>query len=382
VNLYKEATMTDQVASSLVVEASSSAALQTERAIGKGQNGAYADDSRFQDNERLSRPTRLPTRQAKNRGRANQRPSLPTFPLEVGYREVYDPDTGRYQPQPLTLLDILYPKEEDIGVVVMTQGPLHDRWSRWLADTLQAYLAAEGWLVMHDVLLHWGLPGAPGRSPDVTLIHGGRLPDEGNESYHVGRDGPLPDFVIEITSSSTRLMDLGEKSIAYAAVGIPEYLIIDKGTPPDQPWQLLGYRLGEQPMYEVISPDPEGRLTFAGVELQFEVVGRERVNIYDLASGVRLLTPEEQREFALSEATRANAEATRADAEATRADAEATRADAEATRADAEATRADAEATRADVEATRADSEAAARVAAEARLREMEAILRQAGLSA
>lgn len=101
----------------------------------------------------------------------------------------------------------------------------------------------------------------------------------------------------------------------------------------------VGYRgLGEQPMYETIVPDPDGRITFIEVGLQFEVVGRERINIYDLTTGERLLTPAEQKTYADSEAARAKQEA------------------------------------------TRADNEAAARTAAEARIRELEALLRQAGV--
>jgi hypothetical protein len=92
----------------------------------------------------------------------------------------------------------------------------------------------------------------------------------------------------------------------------------------DEPWRLLGYRLGEQPLYETIAPDPDGRVTFTETGLQFEAIGRERINVYDLATGSRLLTLEEQKAYA--------------------------------------------------------DSEAAARAAAEARVRELEELLRQAGL--
>jgi Uma2 family endonuclease len=330
--------MTTKVASSATIEAPSVAADTTKRATETQAKGGYRKNRPIKNGDSLPKRAYPTKRPAKNRRQVRPRLPLPTFPLEVGYREVYDPVTRIYQQLPLTLRDILYPQEEDIGVVKMVQGPLHDQWSRWLADMLQAYLVDEGWLIMHDVLINWNLPGVPKNSPDVTLIYEGQLPAEGNESYHVGRDGPLPDFVIEITSDSTRAVDLGDKTLAYAAVGVPEFLIIDRGTPVNEPWQLLGYRLGEQPMYEIIAPDPDGRITFAEVGLQFEVVGRERINLYDLATGDRLLTPAEQKTYADSEAARAKQET------------------------------------------TRADNEAAARLAAEARIRELEVLLRQAGL--
>lgn len=63
---------------------------------------------------------------AKVNGTHDSLPSLPTFPLEAGWRTVYDTATQRYLQQPLTLLDILYPSEDDVGVVYMAQSPMHN----------------------------------------------------------------------------------------------------------------------------------------------------------------------------------------------------------------------------------------------------------------
>ena len=95
------------------------------------------------------------TNQAMPNGVAVTQPALPTFPWEAGYRLVTDPVTGEQQAVPLTLFDILYPSEADIGTVFMAQGPLHDLWSRVLAVMLQAYLAAGDWLILHDVFVRW-----------------------------------------------------------------------------------------------------------------------------------------------------------------------------------------------------------------------------------
>jgi Uma2 family endonuclease len=92
------------------------------------------------------------------------------------------------------------------------QSPLHDLWTRLLATMLQSYLAIHGWLIFHDVLIHWGRRRAPHKSPDITAIAGGQFPAEAEKSYQVGRDGPPPPFVIEITSEETREADLHEKS--------------------------------------------------------------------------------------------------------------------------------------------------------------------------
>ncbi|MFN8491732.1 MAG: Uma2 family endonuclease [Caldilineaceae bacterium] len=218
--------------------------------------------------------------------------ALPTFPWEAGYRLVTDPATGEQQAVPLTLFDILYPSEADIGTVFMAQGPLHDLWSRVLAVMLQAYLAASGWLILHDVFVRWGQAGVRPLAPDITAIRGGKMPPKGEKSYLVGRDGPLPEFVVEITSEETRSADLEAKKALYAALGIKEYLIIDLLPDTGDTWQLLGYRLANKPYYTELAPDAEGGLSFATVGLRFIVV-EQRIEVYELATGQRLLNNEE-----------------------------------------------------------------------------------------
>jgi Uma2 family endonuclease len=220
-------------------------------------------------------------------------PNLPTFSLEVGYRTVYDATTQSWREVPLTLLELLYPTEDDVGAVKMAQSPLHDIWTVLLATMLRTYLAAQQWLITQDVLIHWGRKGAPPLSPDLAAIPDGRLPAEDQKSYRVGRDGPLPAFVVEITSEETRDTDLHKKRLDYAAFGVKEYLIIDILTPRTQPWRLLGYRLEDQPTYQQLTPDEQGGLSFATVGLRFVAVGRERIEVYDAATGQRLLTADE-----------------------------------------------------------------------------------------
>jgi hypothetical protein len=50
-------------------------------------------------------------------------PSLPTFDLEVGWKYVYNSETGMHDQVPLTLLDILYPLEDE--AIVMPESPCH-----------------------------------------------------------------------------------------------------------------------------------------------------------------------------------------------------------------------------------------------------------------
>ena len=199
----------------------------------------------------------------------------------------------------------------------MAQSPLHDLWTRWIAAMIQSYLTAKNLLITHDVLIHWGRKNAPPKSPDVAVIPGGRLPDEDDLSYHVGRDGPPPTFIIEITSKETRKIDLQVKPIFYAALGVKEYLIIDIRTRRKYPWRLLGYRLEDSPYYREIKADADGSISFSSLGLRFRAVNREKIEVFDLVTGERFLTPIEQKVRADMETARAEQEAARAEQEAT-----------------------------------------------------------------
>jgi Uma2 family endonuclease len=182
-------------------------------------------------------------------------------------------------------------------------------------------------------------------SPDVFVVRGVEKRDRRTYNLEVEQKGP--DVVIELTSRSTKVEDLGNKKVIYANLGVREYFLFDP-LGETLPTPLRGYRLegGEY-------------LPMAGARLRSEVLGVELVvekgqlRLYDVETGERLLTHEE------SEAARRAAEARAATAEAKAAE------EAEARRvAEAKASE-EAEARRA-AEA-KASEEAEARRAAEAK---------------
>ncbi len=247
-------------------------------------------------------------------------PVLPRLDWSWGYKWGRNEVTGQDDRAQLTLLDLLYPTGEEIYVA---EAWLHHSLSALLEVMIRAHLASRGWVVFGNVYVHWGLPGTPPLAPDVTAIPEGDYPTEEEGSFYVGYHGPLPRFVIEITSPNKPESDLDRKKWDYAAFGVEEYLIIDGWSKPAEPWRLHGYRLGDQPFYDDLQPDAEGGLTFATVGLRFVGRGRETVEVYDIATGERLLPPEEWLHQAeVATAARAQAEA-RAEAEAkARAEAE------------------------------------------------------------
>ena len=239
----------------------------------------------------------------------DHRAHLPTFPWEVGYREIYDEVRRKIIRTPLTLLDLIFPTEDDVGVVQVSQNIEHDDWTGWLKGLVGGHLqkvSNEKWRLMNDVLVHWGIPDISPAAPDVTAIPNPKPTMRKDKSYFVGKDGPLPIFVVEITSPSTRSKDLDDKPSFYAARGIKEYLIIDMQTPKKKDWNLIGYRLGDGPHYENLEPDDDGGFTFETVGLRFIAIGRERIDVYDSITGEKVLTPPEHRIWGEEQSTRAD----------------------------------------------------------------------------
>ena len=184
-------------------------------------------------------------------------------------------------------------------------------------------------------------------SPDVMVTIG--VPKEPPRDYYlVWEEGKAPDFIVEITSKSTRREDKNKKFALYRDVlRVSEYFLFDlKAEYLDPP--LQGFRLiGEQ--YVPIEPIT-GRLPSQVLGLHLERDG-EKLRLYDPTTGKCLPTQLEARETA-ERLTRE--EHRRADEEHRRADEERRRADEERHRADEERRRADEEHHHADEERRRA----------------------------
>jgi Uma2 family endonuclease len=127
-------------------------------------------------------------------------------------------------------------------------------------------------------------------SPDVFVTLG--IPDDGRrrDAYFVWEEGKGPDFVIELTSKSTRREDQGGKLELYRDVlNVREYFLFDPYGEYLKP-PLKGFRLVEG-RYAPIEP-VEGRLPSEVTGLHLEPVVQD-VRLYDPATGRHLTTSRE-----------------------------------------------------------------------------------------
>jgi Uma2 family endonuclease len=101
-------------------------------------------------------------------------------------------------------------------------GPL-----MYVIDALRAYFhGRDDVYVAGDLCLYYeeGNPGAV-VAPDVFIVLG--APNHPRASYMLWREPKAPDFVLEITSQSTRVQDQGTKRERYALLGVQEYFQYD-----------------------------------------------------------------------------------------------------------------------------------------------------------
>ena len=212
--------------------------------------------------------------------------------------------------------------------------PLMDRY----ADRPDAYVGS-------DMLMYWQ-EGDPAKrvSPDVFVAFGPNN-EPARRIWKVWAEGKAADFVLEVTSRSTRRRDEGFKAELYERLKVVEYWQFDPTQDYLRP-SLKGRRLGPDGAYEPIPlEERDGGLAGWSAVLGLELRPQgHALRLFDLARGEFL--PNSGEKSRIIEAVKAERETVKAERDA------------------------------ANVER---DAEAAARRAAEARIAELERRLAEAG---
>ena len=112
-----------------------------------------------------------------------------------------------------------------------------------------------------------------------------------NNGYIVSEQGKPPDFVLEVASPSTGAMDTGPKSADYAAIGVLEYWLFDE-TGEHHGTRLAGYRWEDGayvplPIDELAEDVLQGYSRVLNLYLRWE---RGELGWYDPATGRHIVT--------------------------------------------------------------------------------------------
>lgn len=216
---------------------------------------------------------------------------------------------------------ILKDMEEDVYGLCdpMGESYFHAFLSQILVMCIEAHLRQTRFRCFADLNLYYS-PTLPTLcvSPDLMVV-APTQPQTGDvTSYRVGRDGPVPELVIEILSPRTATdRDLDAKLVLYASLGIAEYVLID---PAGRflPQRLLLKRLLPDGSWRDERDEDGGVSSQLGFRLHLEADGL--IGVYDTATGTRYIRPNEGQ--AEAEARR-QAEKEREQAEIARQQAEA-----------------------------------------------------------
>ncbi|MDE0456881.1 MAG: Uma2 family endonuclease [Chromatiales bacterium] len=125
-------------------------------------------------------------------------------------------------------------------------------------------------------------------APDVFVVVGApKREDRPRLSYKLWEEPKGPDFVLEVVSRSTRTADLGRKRALYAALGVAEYWQLDPAG-EQLASRLRGMRLAGGAYRDLVPAvlTPDGRtLRSAVLGLELRVERGGRLRLHDPAAG-------------------------------------------------------------------------------------------------
>ncbi len=209
-------------------------------------------------------------------------------PFCFGWREV--PQIGADGSKhcvlvPLTAEEALHPQED----YHISEGTQQCRDRNYLYDVLKWRLSSNPQvLVLSDCRVDWGVTGLGSHMPDICVFDGVRDPQHRDwGTFRAAVEGARPVLTIEIVSPDAhdrrvRDNDAVIKVREYYRAGVPLYVIVDQER-PDSPRQLIGYRRGAR-KYARLRPDAQGRLLLEPARLWLGL-REERAVCWDADSG-------------------------------------------------------------------------------------------------
>ena len=172
----------------------------------------------------------------------------------------------------------------------MAEAQVHVLLMMSLYAMLRYHFRRDRVLVAANIFLYYRAGDPTARtSPDIMVVKGvdGRTL---RRSFFTWKERAVPSWVLELTSKGTAHEDQKEKKALYRKLGVREYFLFD---PLHEylPKPLIGYRLVDG-KYQRLKPDADGGIVSEELGLRL-VPDRAKLLLYDLASGQRLLTPDE-----------------------------------------------------------------------------------------
>jgi Uma2 family endonuclease len=173
----------------------------------------------------------------------------------------------------------------------MAESDIHRDEMARLIYTLQDWLTDTVDVYVSGNMLLYYEEGNPRASvaPDVFVVKG--VPKHRRRIYKLWEEGVPPAMAFEVTSPTTRRDDVATKRALYARIGVAEYYLYDPLAEYLHP-AFQGYRL-EDGEYRAIEPTEDGALVSEALGLRLMLVN-DRLELFDQTTGKRLLSREER----------------------------------------------------------------------------------------
>jgi Uma2 family endonuclease len=216
----------------------------------------------------------------------------------------------RSAPLPGTQVDPLYPDSDGRP---MGDTEFHTQALHWLLDALKDYYAAVPDVYVASNIIMYYKQGDPKRrrDPDVLVAKGvvGKHP---RRSFRLWEEKVVPCVLFEVASKDTWRVDLDEKPVEYAGIGVKEYFVFDPEGRYLNP-VLQGFRTGKGGPV-AMRPKADGSLVSKQLGLRLMAEGG-MLRLIDVQSEEPILTKDERNERSEQRAEQAEQRAEALEAE-------------------------------------------------------------------
>lgn len=219
----------------------------------------------------------------------------------------------------LRRLEVQYPETDGKP---MAESDLHRDLMLYLIVAAEHHFRSEPEVYISGNLFVYFEEGNPQMvvAPDFFAVRG--VPKRRRRIFRLWEEKKGPELVVEITSPSTHLEDLGNKRAIYERLAVKEYFLFDPEGGRFQP-PMKGFRLqGETLEPEAATRKDDGTLVLTSDVFGLELHGHgESLRWVDPSTGAKLPNPDDLRKMVAAERNRAEAEKNRTEAERKRAEA-------------------------------------------------------------
>ena len=178
----------------------------------------------------------------------------------------------------------------------MAETPVHRDVMIDAIQILTRHFAERSDVYVSGNMLMYYEEGNPRKSvaPDVFVVVGASR-DEDRDTYLLWREPKAPDFVLEVTSKSTRRNDLITKRALYESLGVAEYFMFDpRAEYLNPPLQGFGLRRGRYAALQTATLPNGAPALYSEALGLFLHVREQALRLHDPAVGEDLLTALEE----------------------------------------------------------------------------------------